>query len=166
MATKLERHSGKLVAAFLGVCLMVWGVYMAPQTQAAPPAGEPAVPLVALTDVGISSGADIVTSSLTFANPPTSAASRGPRLQRGSSALRITVALDGTDSTFLVRFTNASGASFNMALNSGTALTASGNCVYTFVVGVSDKVTSYNFRVGTTTRIAYLVVDQAMDGAP
>lgn len=118
-----------------------------------PPAkAEVASTLGTVFDIGVASGADVFTASLT--------------VQQDSGALRITAALDGTDSTLLCRVTKiSSGVSFNLPLDNNSVLAAGTNNVFTFVVGCHSDYT-YNFRVGTTTRIAYLVVDEAREGAP
>lgn len=140
-------------AAVAALALLFVGL-VAVQLRLWPPqadAGERAIAHAAVYDLpSVSATADILTSSIT------------PK--RESSALRITVALDTTDSVFNVTTTDtANSTTYTLDLNSGTALTA-GN-LYTFTVGCRRDCT-YNFQVETGTNIAYLVVDEAPDGAP
>ncbi len=130
------------LAALLLFCGL--GLLLSPQALA----GRPAISRLAISDLPVASGADVSTSAIT--------------VKQDSGALRITVGLADTDSTLLVRATDSSGSPVNLTLNNGTALTA-GN-VYTFTVGCHSEWT-YDFRVGTTTHLAYLVVDEVRDAA-
>lgn len=76
-----------------------------------------------------------------------------------TGALRITVALTGTDSVFNLQVILASPAkTYTLALNDGTALVA--GRLYTFTVGVDEGYT-YNFTCTTGTRVAYLLVEES-----
>jgi len=94
-------------------------------------------------DSGVTGAAAILTSSL-VPNAPT-------------VAYRITVALDTTDSVFNVTTVLSGATSFTLALNNGTALTA--GRLYTFSMG-ADRTVTHNFTCTTTTRVAYLLVEE------
>lgn len=106
-------------------------------------------------DTSVSGTAAIFTSALTTKSTLT------------SGAYRVTVALSSTNSVFNLQVIGAStepgGArTVTTAMNGGTALTA--GQVYTFVVGVDSRWT-YNFTCTTSTRVAYLLVDEATTDA-
>jgi hypothetical protein len=78
--------------------------------------------------------------------------------ETGAFRITVAVAAGATNSVFNVVVIPPSGASYTLALNGGTALTA-GN-IYTFTVGVDVNCT-YDFTLTTTTTLAYLLVDES-----
>lgn len=125
----------------LVLCLSLVLVAIYTPAKAAPP--DP-IRRFRLFDTGVTGAASIATSSLTTKSTLT------------SGAYRVTVALSGTNSVFNLQATSGS-TTVTTAFNGGTALTA-GN-VYTFTVGV-DGAYTYNFTATTTTRVAYMIVDE------
>jgi len=88
----------------------------------------------------------------------------------GTSALRLTIALSGTNSVVGLLVTETgSGSTALVSLNDATALTA-GN-MYGFSVGVSGgggsgspPAFTYNVQTTSTTHVDYLVIDEVKDG--
>lgn len=132
----------------LALCLMLGVGIVAKHATAADPIRRARV-----FDTAVTGAAPIVTGSITTKSTLT------------SGAYRITVALSGTNSVFNLQVIGAStepgGArTVTTAFNGGTALTA--GQIYTFTVG-ADRQWTYNFTCTTTTRVAYLLVDEAVD---
>jgi hypothetical protein len=121
-----------------------------------------------LWNVTRSSGADVLTSSLTLTSKDA---------QVKAVTYRVWVGIDpttGTDSILYARYTRTSsvlantdgrtdastnaGQAANLALNSGNALAASGG-LYVFDLPATKGV-SLNFRVGTTTILRWFLVQR------
>lgn len=134
-----------LVAALLGPPLIH-------QATAAP--SEPALQRVTLVDLPVTSGANVLTSSLTLvASHP-------------ATALRFTclVKSGATDAKLQPVVITAGGVSAAGALNSDSALSA--GSWYTFTLGTAkassngSQELSYNVRFSASTTIAYLDVQE------
>jgi hypothetical protein len=129
-----------LLAALLLVAALTAGV-----TRPAAASDIEPLEVFSLFDTGVSSIADVCTSSLTPGTP-------------GTLAYRITISLLNTNSVVNVEITKNS-VSKNFDLNAGTALTA-GN-LYTFTFGAKGGGDyTYNLQCETSTRIGYLLIEE------
>lgn len=141
MSYPKNKTSGRL-AIFAAALLLLAGIGWGGRAQAQ--TRDPVRKVVAY-DLDVTGAAAICTTALS--------------VSKTTGALRITVALNTTDSVFNVQVINASPAkTYTLKLNSGTALTA-GN-LYTFTIGVDSGYT-YNLTCTTTTKIAYLLVEES-----
>lgn len=137
-------HGRWLLAALLVVATLVSGL----SSQATASDIEPRTAF-SLFDTGVSSNADICTTSLTPATP-------------GTLAYRITIGLLETNSVVNVEVT-VNSVSKNFDLNSGTALTA--GSLYTFTLGaIGGGDYTYNLQCETSTRIGYLLIEEIRGG--
>lgn len=144
-----KMRNGMLLALVVG-SLLALGLFRSAKADVAPLCEK------AIWDLGVSSGADVLTSSIT---PTTAVAVSSPNTP--TITYRVTVALRATDSILYLRMTKSGGGSYNYALNGGTALTA-GN-LYSFLVPANQTFT-YNVRVGTSTTLGLLQIDRYVDG--
>ena len=131
------------IALALGAVLITLGVTLQAR------ADKPVLPKAFVYDLAATSNANVLTSSLTTS--------------QGTSALRITIGLTGTDSIVELRtIRNSDSVTIDFDLNDGTALTA--GRIYTFTVGAANAA-SFNIQCETTTRVGVLIIDEVQDGS-
>lgn len=153
MTTRRHPPAWKLLAGILALLAVLAGAGLWPPSSQA---DTPAHQRVTLFDMPVTSGANVLTSSLTLANP-----TRTPAV-----AWRITVLVKpGATDAAIKPVVIAGGVSFAGALNSATDLTA--GSWYTFTFGPSAATTTatsqsitWNLQFGASTTLAYLDIQE------